>query len=446
MTWSYLRHSVLLQIGGALPEAAQVWGLTVRHGLQSAGVEIYAQDRVLPGPDARLEDGLLIRIWRARPVEIHTPESSWFIVTAENVAANILAEAGLALYPGDQVLADGRPVEPDASLPRSGFMTLELRPALAARLGWDQGTVRLLSAGPTLAEAIQDQAVPLYAADSLRPPPETLLAEGLSAELASGRAITVEVGGQVITSRTAGATVGEALASAGLGLQGLDYSIPAEGRPVPEDGRIRVVRVREEVVLEQELLAFETQLQPIPDLEIDNLQVIQAGEYGLEAQRVRIRYEDGEEVSRTVEDAWVARPPVARIQGYGTKIVIRTTSTPDGVIEYWRAVEVYATSYAPSNAGTPADAPNYGITYSGQPLRKGHIAVIRSWYPYLAGWSYYVPGYGFGTVADIGGGFPDRHWIDLGYTDAEYVAWHEYVILYFLTPVPPEDQILWVLP
>ncbi|MBI3159494.1 MAG: DUF348 domain-containing protein [Chloroflexi bacterium] len=446
MAWPAFRHSVFVQVNGAPPWVATVWGATVGAALHNAHVDVYPQDKVFPGLDAPLKDGLLIQVWPARPVEIHAADVVLVILTAERVPANILRTAGFRLYAGDQVLADGLPVDPQAEAPASGFQVLELRPTLATRLTRDKETLRLFSPGPTLAQALQDNQIKLYASDLLQPPPETLLVEGLTAGLASGQVITVQIGERSITTRAAGATVGQALASAGLSLQGLDYSIPAEGLQLPSDGKIRVVRVREEIALEQTLLAFETQLQPMPEVEIDTLQVVQAGEYGLKAQRVRIRFEDGEEVSRSVEDEWVARQPVARVQGYGTKIVIRTANTPDGTIEYWRAVEVYATSYAPANAGTPVDAPNYGITYSGQPLRKGHIAVIRSWYPYLAGWSFYVPGYGIGTVADIGGGFPDRHWIDLGYTDAEYVAWHEYVTLYFLTPVPPEDQILWVLP
>jgi hypothetical protein len=49
------------------------------------------------------------------------------------------------------------------------------------------------------------------------------------------------------------------------------------------------------------------------------------------------------------------------------------------------------------------------------------------------------------VVADTGGGYPDgRYWIDLGYSDADYVPWAKYVTVYFLTPVPA--SIPWILP
>jgi hypothetical protein len=48
------------------------------------------------------------------------------------------------------------------------------------------------------------------------------------------------------------------------------------------------------------------------------------------------------------------------------------------------------------------------------------------------------------VLADSGGphplGYPH---IDLGYTDADFVGWHEWVTVYFITPVP--DSILYIL-
>jgi 3D (Asp-Asp-Asp) domain-containing protein len=58
----------------------------------------------------------------------------------------------------------------------------------------------------------------------------------------------------------------------------------------------------------------------------------------------------------------------------------------------------------------------------------------------------YVEGYGVGTIADIGAGLSGQHWIDLGYSDDDWQQWAGQVTIYFLAPVPPADQILWVLP
>jgi 3D (Asp-Asp-Asp) domain-containing protein len=57
----------------------------------------------------------------------------------------------------------------------------------------------------------------------------------------------------------------------------------------------------------------------------------------------------------------------------------------------------------------------------------------------------YVVGYGRAEAADVGGGVRGR-WIDLGYEDHNFVNWHEYVTVYFLTPVPPASSIVWIFP
>ncbi len=60
-------------------------------------------------------------------------------------------------------------------------------------------------------------------------------------------------------------------------------------------------------------------------------------------------------------------------------------------------------------------------TASGLPLQKGVAAVDTSLVPFFT--QMYVPGYGEVIAADIGGGVIGR-WIDLGYSDDDYVPWH----------------------
>jgi 3D (Asp-Asp-Asp) domain-containing protein len=149
---------------------------------------------------------------------------------------------------------------------------------------------------------------------------------------------------------------------------------------------------------------------------------------------VRVRYEDGREISRQTESETVVRPPKDRVMGYGTKVVVRTT-TVDGVkIEYWRAVNLYATSYSPCRSGADRC---YTGTASGLPVKKGVVAVIRSWFNMMSGQQVYIPGYGSAVIADIGGGISGKPWIDLGWSDDDYQPMTGWVTVYFLTPVPP---------
>ena len=129
--------------------------------------------------------------------------------------------------------------------------------------------------------------------------------------------------------------------------------------------------------------------------------------------------------------------PAPRIIGYGTKIVIRTVDTPNGPVEYWRAYAMYATSYAAKYLGGSSR------TASGMTLTKGIVAIDRRYIPFFT--RMYVPGYGLAVAGDIGGGVKGR-WIDLGFDDWNYESWHKSVMVYFLTPVPPANQITWIIP
>jgi 3D (Asp-Asp-Asp) domain-containing protein len=223
------------------------------------------------------------------------------------------------------------------------------------------------------------------------------------------------------------------LAEAGIPLLGLDQAVPAENEALPIDGQIKVIRVSESVVLAQKPIPFESELIASADVPLDQNQILQPGENGLSIQRIRIRYEDGNEVSRVTENETVVRPPEKRVLGYGTKVEIKT-ATVDGVqIEYWRAVQMYATSYSPCRSGT--NSCSYG-TSSGIRLTKGIVGLRYSWYLNMGGQQLYIPGYGRATVGDVCGGCVGKPWIDLGYDEDNYEQWSSWVTVYFLTPVP----------
>ena len=139
------------------------------------------------------------------------------------------------------------------------------------------------------------------------------------------------------------------------------------------------------------------------------------------------------EISRVTENESVVRPPKKRVLGYGTKVEIKIAAVDGVQIEYWRAVQMYATSYSPCRSGTSSCS--YG-TSSGIRLTKGIVALRYSWYLNMGGQQLYVPGYGYATVGDVCGGCVGKPWIDLGYDEDNYQPWSSWVTVYFLTPVP----------
>lgn len=426
----------------------QVWtvdtrALTVGWALRDAGIVLSDQDEVTPDIDERLPwQAASITVMRPRPVSVWRENElvkTWW--TAERRPDALLAQAGVTLRSGDQLLWNGAPLASGTELPAADAVLLHVRAAqtVTIRDGTQEKTVN--TSGPTLGQALWSAGVMVTPLDTLSNAYNTPLAQSRAVTIQPALPFRVTVDGKDVAGRSAVATVGQALAEAGVALQVLDYAVPAEDQPLPLDGRLRVVRVREAIELQQTALPFKNEFVPDPAVELDQTRIVQAGQPGAQVKRVRIRYEDGKEVSRESEAEWLASPPINQKTGYGTQVVIRTLDTPDGPIEYYRKVTVYATSFAPCNFIQFIGKCSY-TTAAGYPLQKGVIGVGEAWYRLMKGWGVYVDGYGPARVGDYG--YVPGFWVDLGFSDADFVNWHRNTTLYFLTPVPA--NVPWTLP
>ncbi|HSL43657.1 MAG TPA: ubiquitin-like domain-containing protein [Anaerolineales bacterium] len=358
--------------------------------------------------------------------------------TNERIPSALLNQAGITLTPNDRVLLNGRPTPPNQPIINYPI-TLQIRRATTVTLTTAEGKQQIQSSAFTIGQALQEASFSLHATNQVHPTINSPISTS-PVSISSSRDLAITTNGKTMQVSSPAQTVGEALAEAGIPLLGLDYSVPAEKEPLPSDGQIRVMRVTESMQLAQKPIPFDSELQASADVPLDQTQILQPGEPGLTVQRIRIRYEDEEEVSRVTEDETLVRPPRTRIMAYGTKIEVKS-AVVDGVnIEYWRAVQMYATSYSPCRSGT--DECHSG-TSSGKSLRKGMVGLRYSWYLSMQGQQLYIPGYGFASVEDVCGGCVGRPWIDLGFSDSNFEPWHSWVTVYFLTPVPA--NVIYVL-
>jgi uncharacterized protein YabE (DUF348 family) len=428
-----LRKTVTLSVDG-VSHVITTYTFKVADLLRLEHFYLSPLDKLTPSQDTWLKKGETISLVHAIPIQILVDGVVSTIYSAERTPSSLLTQAGVHTLPGDLLLSNGLPVEAGQSLPlNSSSFSIQVVRSVSFTLTVDGKSQTLTSSAPTLGSALWAAGYMLFEADKLVPPADTPLAQGLAANLTPSHPVTIQTQSGSILIRTAACSVGEALESAHLTPQGLDYSLPAPNEPIPANNKIRLVRVTEQVLVEQSPLSFETKYQPVSDLDLDSQSILQTGEYGLTARRVRVRYEDGQEVSRKVDNEWVARQPRPRIIGYGTRVVMHTTTVDGVTIQYWRTLTMYATSYHPSEGGD--------TTASGLHLQKGVAAVDTSIVPFFT--QLYVPGYGDVTAADVGGGVIGR-WIDLGYSDSDYIPWHQWVTVYFLWP--PPDNIVWIVP
>jgi len=415
---------------------------TVAGVLEKAGIVVGAGDLVSPQPAEGVEDGLQIVVDRAKLVSVDVDGRMVTRRTqAESVAA-LFDEMDIVLGPEDRVVADGVVIWPSAggALPGDGPLPVLLQVRRSSEMEVIEGETRtsVHTTEATVGKALQGAGYVLYLGDDVQPPLHTAVEPGIVVTISRSLPAAVEVDGKIIHTRTHQNTVAEFLAELGVALIGQDYAIPDLDQPMAAGLEVRIVRVLEEMITEQESIPYATTWQPDPELEIDHQRLVQEGVPGVLQRRIRVRYENGQEVSRILEDEWTAVQPAAHILAYGTTIVVRQMETPDGAIEYWRTLRVLATSYSASTAGVPREDPHYGLTATGMPMAKGIVAVdprVVNLHQRM-----YVPGYGVGLAADTGGAIKGRR-IDLGYDDQNLVLWYKWVDIYLLTPAPDPGAI-----
>ncbi|PWH13721.1 MAG: hypothetical protein DDG60_09670 [Anaerolineae bacterium] len=360
--------------------------------------------------------------------------TAYTLETNSSTPAALAARIGLSLSPADRFILNGKLIPADLPLPGGLSYTLQILRAVNVTLRTPEGETTFPSAALTLGQALTERGLTLSTADFLSPSPETPLTTDLTVIYRPARNYTIRVDGQIISIKSSATTVGQILASAGTPLLGLDYSLPPESAPAPADGIIEIVRVQETLTIISTPIPFNTRYQDTADLPLGSENLLQAGETGLKITTLRIRYENGSEVSRLLEKEQIVRQPKEQIVGRGTQITLQTLQIPGGQIQYWRAVQMYATSYSPCRSG--GSQCSYG-TASGLPVQRGVVAMTRDLFNALRGTQVYVPGYGIATIGDVGGGFPDgRLWIDLAYSDADWQNWSGWVTVYFLAPAP----------
>jgi uncharacterized protein YabE (DUF348 family) len=353
--------------------------------------------------------------------------------------SSLLAQAGVTLGDYDRVLVNGSPVPLDLdSLLNSSV--IQIRRALSVTLITPQSEQVVQTSALTVGQALHEMGLLFAPGDLLDPPAETALRPRLTITFRPARDLTVLIGDTEINIRSAAPTVAGVLAEARIPLVGLDSSLPPASEAPPPDGQIRVTRIFETVQTTLEPIPFTEQVIYSPDLPLGQNETLQSGVEGIAMLRLRIRYENGSEVSRETESKTVLREPQTHIVQSGEKIVL----APIGgniPYEYWYATQMFASVYSPCASGT--DSCSYG-TASGARAGQGIVAVDYSIYSDLAGMKVYIPGYGLATIGDTGGGpiietafgVPRTQWIDLGFNDGEMIDMTGWVTVYFLAPAP----------
>ncbi len=410
---------------------------TVGDALREQGIDLPADAVLSPASGAPLLDGMLISVRLPREVTLAEAGGTRKFATALESPLAILESAGIAVGSADKIWINGAPAnfEALADWPIPARHLRVRRPAQLTIIH-DGKSSSLLTNADSVGEALLAAGITLNPSDNVSPPLESPLRPAMTVLIE--RAIPVEllVDGVVIKARTSAATVADALTDLNAPLFGLDYVLPAADAAISAGMTIEIVRVSEELLTETETIPYERRLQADAQMELDQKALIQSGQNGRRELRYRVRYENGAEVSRVHSETVELEAPVAEVLAYGTRIVARAVPNTQGELQYWRVLCMLATSYKPESQGGSA------ATAIGETLRKGIVASDPDLIRYRT--RVFVPGYGAGLMADTAGYRSSPYWIDLGYSDQDWITWRSYVKVYLL--MPPPAQINYLLP
>jgi len=436
------------------------------------------EDWVTPGLNTPVAETTTVVIQRAREVAVQADGRVVSLRTHAATVGQVLAEAGVTLERHDRLTLNGQPVAltthlalPTTDSPEgvlasaesllrgaglAGYSLGQAQPAQAASplrlvvqravpfyLHDGAAVTTLTTVATTVGEALHQTGVPVYLADQVQPPLTTPLVADMHVYIQRARPVTILVDGATIHTRTQAKQVSQVLAEEQVLLFGKDYTQPETTAAVQPNMTVQVQRVKEEFITEAEPIPYQTVWQPDYRLELDQREITQVGQDGVFKRTIRIVYENGQEVRRLLEREWVDQQPVTKTIAFGTRIVIRELDTPDGKIQYWRTMRVWATWYDASHGGKARNDPRYGLTRTGVWATKGIAAVDPRFIALHT--RMYVPGYGFAAAEDTGGAIIGMH-IDLAFDEGDPNARHlGWVTIYLLAPPPPADSIAWIL-
>jgi len=320
----FTAHPITVVIEGQRREV-RTHQTTVGGVLAEAGVWIEAEDRINPPPETPLNNDLVITVDKAHPVLIEVDDNRRRILTHHTRLLDILSESGTELGENDQLFVDGAPQPPNTEIIPNTIRIVRARSVTI--IEGDQVSEHA-TAAQTVAGVLTEAKIALVVADQVSPSLYAPVEAGMTIAITRAVPFTIEADGRILNTRAAAFSIGEALAQAGIALIGMDYTLPAPESALVEGMVVRVIRVTEADEIERGEIAFETLTQPVENLPANETRVIQEGMKGLWEMRVRVRFENGVEVSRSSPRETVIRPPREEIIAVGATPSIYQTETP----------------------------------------------------------------------------------------------------------------------
>ena len=408
-----------------------------QEALRAADIQVGPGDVVRYGAGGRFASA---SVQRARPVTITIDGRAVALQTQAGTIAGALAEAGIALRPGDRVYLNGRLASARGSLVSTSYASRATPLASGSAGPVDLGVVRavpvavsidafrldLSSAAPTVAALLAELGITVREGDLVHPALDTPITAATAIRLAKGRTVTVRLDGKEQALYTRAVTVADVVRALGVELGPEDVVTPGLSEVITQGMAVTIATTRlvTEVVEEPVAPTLETAYDASLSSGIVSYK---DGVPGKQLVTYELTLKNGEAVDRKPIHSELVQAAIPSQQTIGTKqtkppkggavAASGGTVSVDGYTgPYQRKVTVWATWYNASGGAWARDDPNYGTTKSGIKVDRGVCAVDESYIP--MGTRFWVPGYGMCIAADTGGLVTGNH-IDLGYPESD---------------------------
>lgn len=270
----------------------------------------------------------------------------------------------------------------------------------------EQGAeISFITCATTVSKVLAERNITLNEGDEVTPALNERVHDGDAIVIGRVKSITLINGKEQERLTTAKRTVAEVLEQQGLSLgEGVRLNAELEDR-VSDNMTIALTYVKEEVLVEEEAVPYNTQRKSTTRLAAGVTEVVQAGSDGVCEKTYKAYYENGDLVSKELLQETVTVAAVDEVVEYGERprmsIAYHSGTISRGSsYRYKGTIQVTATAYCPSSSPSR-------YTATGIPARYGVVAVDPSVIP--LGTRLYIEAadgswtYGTAVAADTGG-------------------------------------------